>query len=134
MVGPVQDISVDTLSGPRWELALGLLQQGEGSVNLHGLLLRTDPATVTERRRLHIEIDCPFDPSQVGKASHDRLGSVAARHLEGARSTIETACAEDERFADLVADSGMVYEFVHRYGMGSLLVATAGRAGDLSWR
>lgn len=134
MVGPVQDLSVDLLGGPRWELALDLLRRGEGAVNLRGLVLRTDPATAKAGRRLHIEFDCPFDPSQVGKSSYDRLAPVATRDLEGARNIIETACAEDERFADLVADSGVVYEFVHRYGMGSLLVATAGRAGDLSWR
>ena len=134
MVSPVQDLSVDTLDGPRWELALDLLQRGEASVNMRGLVLRNDPATAKASRRLHIEFECPFDPSQVGKSSHDRLESVASRDLEGARQTIETACAEDERFADLVAASGVVYEFVHRYGMGSLLVATASRAGDLSWR
>lgn len=134
MVGSVQDLSLDTLDGPRWELALDLLQRGEGAVNLRGLVLRTDPATAKARQRLHIEFDCPFDPSQVGKSSHDRLESVATQDLEGARHTIETACAEDERFADLVADCGVVYEFVHRYDTGSLLVATAGRAGDLSWR
>jgi hypothetical protein len=134
MVGPAQDLSVDRLDGARWELALALLQSGEATVNLRGLVLRTDPGTEKTRGRLHIEFDCPFDPSQVGKSPHDRLESVAQRDLREARQTIETACDEDDRFAALVADSGVVYEFVHRYDMGALLVATAGRSGDLSWR
>jgi hypothetical protein len=134
MVGPAQDISVDRLDGARWELALEVLQSGEATVNLRGLVLRTDAATEKTGRRLHIEFDCPFDPSQVGKSPHDRLESVARRELREARQTIETACDEDERFDALVADSGVVYELVHRYGMGALLVATAGRSGDLSWR
>jgi len=122
------------MDGPRWALALDLLQCGEEVVNLRGLILRIDPATVKSGRRLHIEFDSPFDPSQVGKSLRDRLESVATRDLEGARRTVEKACAEDARFADLVADSGVANEFVHRSGTGSLLVATAGRAGDLSWR
>lgn len=134
MVGPAQDFSVEPSDGPSWQLALGLLQRGEGPVNMRGLVLRTDPATAKSARRLHIEFECPFDPSQVGKSSHDRLESIAGRHLDGARQRIEEACTADKRFADLVADSGLVYEFVHRYGIGSLLVATAGRTGDLSWR
>jgi hypothetical protein len=134
VVGPAQDLSVDRLDGARWELALELLERGEATVNLRGLVLHTDPATEKAGRRLHIEFNCPIDPSQVGKSPHDRLESVARRELREARQTIETACEEDERFAALVADSGVVYEFVHRYGTGALLVATAGRSGDLSWR
>jgi len=77
MVCPAQDRSVDGLEGPRWELALDLLQRGDKAVNFRGLVLRTDPATAKSRRRLHIEFECPFDPSQVGKSPHDRLESVA---------------------------------------------------------
>lgn len=134
MVGPPHDLSIDQLDGPRWELALQLLRTGDGAVNLRGLVLRVDPATTKAGRRMHIEFECPFDPSQAGRAQHDRLAALAQRDLQEARQTIEMACREDGRFAALVADSGLVYEFVHRYGMGALLVATAGRAGDLSWR
>jgi hypothetical protein len=133
-VGPVEDLSVDRLDGPHWELALELLRSGEGTVNLRGLILRTDPVPPKAGRRLHVEFDCPFDPSQVGRSPHDRLESVARHDLHEARQTIESACDEDQRFGALAADSGVVYEFVHRYGMGALLVATAGRSGDLSWR
>lgn len=134
MEGPAYDLLVDKMEGPRWELGLDLLERGEGAVNLHGVVLRSDLATLKAGRRLHIEFDCPFDPSQVGKSLHDRLQAVATRNLEDARRIVEAACAEDERFADLVAGSGVIYEFVHRYGTGALLVATAGRTGELAWR
>lgn len=101
---------------------------------MNGLVLSTDPATATSGRRLHVEFECPFDSSLAGKARHERLRSLADDELGGARATIEEACSEDERFSALVSGSGLVYEFVHRSGMGSLLVATAGRTGDLSWR
>lgn len=134
MVGRPQDLSIDRLDGPRWELALQLLATGDGAVNLHGLVLRVDPATAKTGRRMHIEFECPFDPSQVSTAKNERLASLAQQDLQAARQTLEMACREDERFAALVADSGLVYEFVHRFGMGALLIATAGRSGDLSWR
>lgn len=134
MVGPVSQLSIDRLDGPRWELALDLLQSGNAVVTLRGLVMHTDPATATNSRRLHIEFECPFDPSQVGRSTHDRLESLARRDLQNARQAVEKACDEDERFAALVTNSGVVYELVHRYGMGALLVATAGRSGDLSWR
>jgi hypothetical protein len=84
MVGPFQDLSVDNASGPRWEFALSLLQSGEGVVNFRGLVLSCDPAMAKGGRRLHVEFDCPFDPSLVGKSQHDRLGSLAKRDLERA--------------------------------------------------
>lgn len=134
MVGPSKDLAIDRLEGSRWELALELLATGEASVNLRGLVLRVDPATPKSRRRMHIEFACPVDPSQVGKSQHERLESLAQRDLDMARQTIDAVCHADKRFGNLVAESGLVYECVHRYGMGALLVATAGRSGDLSWR
>ena len=134
MGGPVHDLLVDRLDGPRWELALDLLRSGSGAVNLNGLVLSTDPATAAISRRLHVELECPFDPSLVNQAPHERLRVVAENDLGQARATIEEACSLDDRFSALVAGSGVVYEYVHRYGMGSLLVGTAGQTGDLSWR
>lgn len=134
MVGPTQALSVEHPEGPRWELALQLLRDGEQAVEVRGLVLNTDPPTAKAQRRLHVEFECPFDPSQVGKGPHERLRSVAERDLSQARAVIAEVCAEDERFAALVEESGVVYEFVHRYGMGALLVATAGASTDLTWR
>jgi len=94
----------------------------------------TDPATAKAGRRLHIEFDCPFDPSQVGRADHERVKAFGEQELHTARQVIASACHNDDRFAALVQQSGLVYEFVYRYGMGALLMATAGQSGDLTWR
>ncbi|GAA5113883.1 hypothetical protein GCM10023339_18780 [Alloalcanivorax gelatiniphagus] len=82
---------------------------------------------------MHVEFECPFDPSLVNQAPHGRLKFVAKNNLTSACVTIEEACSADERFSALVASSGVVYELVHAYGMGSLLVATAGQTCELSW-
>ena len=68
------------------------------------------------------------------ESRREQLHSLGNRDLEDARSLIQSVCEEDSRFAALVADSGLVYEFVHDYGMGTLLVATARRSGPLNWR
>ena len=133
MVG-IQVLSVDALEGQRWDAALSMLETGDGAVGLQGLVLSRDLATDKAAPLLHIEIECPFDPSQVGRAPRDRLHDIATRSLAAARQTIGDLAQHDRRFADLVAESGQVYELVHRYGMGALLVATAGASGDLSWR
>jgi hypothetical protein len=103
-------------------------------VKVRGLVLTADPPTEKAQRRLHVEFDCPFDPSQIGKGPHERLKSVAERDLREARNVIARVCAEDQRFARLVEESGVVFEYAHRYGMGALLVATAGASGELIWR
>ena len=134
MVSPAEALSVERLEGPRWDLALQLLRDGEAAVRLRGLVLNGDPPKAKTQRRLHVAFDCPFDPSQVGRGPHERLKSVAELDLREARDVIARTCADDQRFATMVEESGVVYEYVHRYGMGALLVATAGASGDLNWR
>lgn len=126
--------SIERLVGPSWEHALRLLESGDGFVELRGLLLRVDPATDTSGRRLHVQIPCSVHPSHVGRAQHLGLERAAQHDLEVARRRLAAACGEDRLLADLVDDSGLVYELVHRQGTAALLVATAGRSGVLSWR
>jgi hypothetical protein len=68
------------------------------------------------------------------EARREQLHALGNHDLEEARGLIQSACEKDVRFAALVADSGVVYEFVHDYGMGTLLVATARRSGPLDWK
>lgn len=126
--------SVERLVGPSWERALQLLESGDGFVELRGLLLRVDPTTDTSGRRLHVQIPCSVHPSHVGRAQHLDLERAGQVDLEAARRRLARACREDERLAALVDGAGLVYELVHRQGTAALLVATAGRSGDLSWR
>jgi hypothetical protein len=66
MVGPPQALSVDTLDGPRWELALELLEKRDGIVDLRGLLLYTDPPTEKGG-------DSAFTSSSTAPLTHRRL-------------------------------------------------------------
>lgn len=134
MVSPRTALNVDMAGGPRWELALESLERGEGAVGLGDLILRTDPATPKAGRRLQIEFACPTGPALSMESRREQLHTLGNRDLEDARSLIESVCEKDARFAALVADSGVVYEFVHDYGMGTLLVATARRSGPLDWK
>lgn len=134
MVGPRTALRVEGPDGPRWDLALDLLESGEAAVGLQDLTLRTDPAPPTQGRRLHIEFPCPSDPALSVEARREQLHAIGNHDLEAARDLIQSVCEKDPRFASLVADSGVVYEFVHAYGMGTLLVATARREGPLSWK
>lgn len=123
-------------NGPGWDLALQLLLSGEAPVGLGDLILRTDPGTPNQGRRLHIEFACPSNPALSTAANLERLQALGDHDLEEARGLIKSACEMDSRFAAIVADSGVIYEFVHNhdYGLGTLLVATARRSGPLSWK
>lgn len=134
MVSPRAALNVSSSEGPRWELALDLLERGEGSVGLGNLILRTVPATSKLVRRLHIEFACPADPAVSMESRREQLHTLGNQDLEDARRLIQSVCEQDARFAALVIDSGVVYEFVHDYGMGTLLVATARRTGPLDWK
>ena len=134
MVSPRAALSVESPAGSRWDLALDLLERGEAAVGLGNLLLRSGPATPKAGRRLHVEFACPSDPALSMESRREQLHALGTRDLEDARRLIQSVCKKDSRFAALVADSGVVYEFVHDYGMGTLLVATARRSGPLDWK
>lgn len=101
---------------------------------LGNLILRTDPATPKAGRLLHIGFECPADPALSMESRREQLHALGNHDLEDARRLIQSVCEKDARFAALVAHSGVVYEFVHDYGMGTLLVATARRSGPLDWK
>lgn len=113
---------------------MGLLETGEGAVGIAHLILRTDPATENAGRRLHIEFACLPDPAPSMASRRRQLHRLGDQGLEDARTLIRSICGQDVRFAALVAESDVVYEFVHDYGMGTHLVATARRSGPLDWQ
>ena len=81
-----------------------------------------------------MEFPCPLDPLRGDGSAPERLGGVATTALTRARELIRSASKADPRFAALVADSDVLYEFVYDYGMGTLLVATARPDGPLTWK
>lgn len=134
MVGPRVALHVDGVTDRRWVAGLDLLESGEATIGLAELALSCDAATERTRRRLHVEFPCPLDPLRGDGPTPDRLGGVATNALTRARELIGDAVKADSRFAALVADSDVLYEFVYDYGTGTLLVATARPDGPLTWK
>ena len=134
MVGPKVALVLDSPSDSRWTAGVELLEGSQAAVALAGLTLATDPATDNTGRRLRIEIACPFEPLMVMDQARARLHATADKDLHEARRVIENASKVDPRFAQLFAESGVVYEYVYDYGMGCVLIATARREGPWVWK
>lgn len=66
--------------------------------------------------------------------ARSRLQATAEKDLDDARRVIDNAGKVDPRFAQLFAESGVVFEYVYDYGMGSVSIATARREGPWVWR
>lgn len=59
--------------------------------------------------------------------------AVARESLRQAHETIDAFAASDETFANLLRDHQSLWELVHDYGMGTVLVATEDEEGNLVW-
>lgn len=59
---------------------------------------------------------------------------MARAAMARAVAQIQAIIASDPRFGELLDRFGSVYEYVHDYGMGRVLVAVSQRDGDLEWR
>jgi hypothetical protein len=118
-VGPRVALQIESVGGPRRDAALDVLETGQAAIGLPGLALSCDPATAHVGRRL--PSSSLATPIQWGGGGHarERLAELASRELDRARSVVEEASASDARFAALVEQSDIIYEFVHDYGMGS---------------
>jgi hypothetical protein len=111
-----------------------VLESGEASVGLAELVFACDPSTQREGRRLHVEFPCRSDPLGAGGSARERLGALGEHELARARKVVQDACDADTRFATLVEQSNVIFEYVYDYGMGTLLIATARPSGPLTWR
>lgn len=98
------------------------------------MILSCEAATGRADRRLHIEFPCPFEPLSARGPARERLSQPAERSLGEARELIDSAREASARFAALLASADVLYEYVHDYGMGTLLVATARPTGPLTWK
>lgn len=76
---------------------------------------------------IHVVVDCPNKPDQVTE-------EMARAALTRAISQIQATIASDPRFGELLDRFGSVYEYVHDYGMGGVLVAMGDGNGDIELR
>jgi hypothetical protein len=91
------------------------------------LTLYRDAAGPAHDCLIHVDVDCPNEPDRV---TEEMARVVMARAV----AQIQAIIASDPRFGELLDRFGSVYEYVHDYGMGRVLVAASQREGDLEWR
>jgi hypothetical protein len=112
--------SVETPTGPRWDLALELLQDGKPIVYANvEVTIMVNEAVVAA-----VESDWS-DPANVDRAS-------ATRDLDRAERVVASLSQESPAFRDLVQPLPLRLELLNNYGMGAVTVATRSN-GATSW-
>jgi hypothetical protein len=119
-------LSVDQPSGERWDLAVDLLERGQGFVSLGPLLLYRVAGGPRPDERVKAEICSNY--------GSDRPPSTHAEAEIAAGLRALDAAMEDPRVAQLVERHGLVREYVQDYGTGRSLLATINADGSLTWR
>jgi hypothetical protein len=117
-------ITIDAPEGPRWELALALIDSGEGPVRLGEVEIWRDVAGPTADGLICMTM-------RVGEHA-DREGGQTA--LLRGRPLADDAASADSRFGRLLDRYGFRWEFVSDYGMGTVLLGEADCRGNLVWR
>jgi hypothetical protein len=117
-------VTVDATEGPRWELALALIDSGEGPVRLGEVEIWRNVAGPTADGVIRMAM-------RVGEHADCEVGLTAL--LQGRRVADEAASA-DPRFARLLDQYGYRWEIVNDYGMGTVLLGEADRLDTLVWR
>jgi hypothetical protein len=115
---------VDTPEGPRWELALALIDSGEAPVRLGEVEIWRNVAGPMADGVIRMTI-------RVGEHA-DREGGKTA--LLTGRRVVDEAASVDSRFARLLDRYGYHWEIVSDYGMGTVLLGEADHRGELVWR
>jgi hypothetical protein len=117
-------VTVDAIEGPRWELALALIDSGEGPVRLGEVEISRNVAGPTADGVIRMIL-------RVGEHDDRQVGQAAL--LQG-RQVADEAASADPRFARLLDQYGCRWEIVNDYGMGTVLLGEADRLGTLVWR
>jgi hypothetical protein len=117
-------VIVDATEGPRWELALALIDSGEGSVRLGEVEIWRNVAGPTADGVIRMTM-------RVGENADREVGQTA---LQQGRRVADEAAAADPRFARLLDQYGCRWEIINDYGMGAVLLGEADRLATLVWR
>jgi hypothetical protein len=117
-------LEVDAPQGPRWELALGLIESGESPVLLGPVELRRGVSGPLADGVISVVVR-----SSTSAPTYE----TARTDVNVARAVIASATAADPRLQDLLTRYGSRWELVDDYGMGTLLLAVVDDAGGVSW-
>ena len=115
---------VDEPDGPRWALALELLERGEYVVCMGlGMTLATEthphPRQLGNLLKVRVQTDRP-----------DSLTSDhAIGEIQNAEVGLEEICQRSPAFAALVADRSKLFELIDDYGMGAVRLAYKDASG-----
>jgi hypothetical protein len=108
---PRGEFQVDTIGGPRWELALSLLEEGK-AVTLCGLTVQ-----LTSNSPLVIRVQSTWRPEETTQTS-------AREDLRRAEAAFKQLSQVTPQLQALVASSRLRFELEYDYGMGALLLCT----------
>lgn len=117
-------LEVRDTGGPRWALALSLLESGEAPFRLGAVRLWRDTTSPSTDGRISVTTEV---------AAANVSEAAALRALREAHETVEAAAAADEAFARLITKHPPRWRIICDYGMGTVLVACEDDHGRLIW-
>jgi hypothetical protein len=118
---------LDAPEGDRWELALDLLRVGGQAVEIGGIVLRRDTAGPLADGLIHADVIASYDPKSLTEQQ-------AHEDVRRGRSVMMNLLEADGRLSDLASEHGLACDYVHDYGMGSVLLATVAGDGSITWQ
>lgn len=115
-------LTVEEPEGPRWDLALDLIENGTEFVILRrGLVVSREASGPVH---LAVVIASGNDPIV-------REGAQAT--IDASREIVDQVAGKDERFSSMLARFGSLWEVVTDDGSGTIQLATTGDDGNLIW-
>jgi hypothetical protein len=117
--------SIDQPDGERWDLALAILAGGEGLVSIGALTLARDASGPRATGQLCVEIRARNTQGSINDA-----GAIA--EIESGLALFD-ALLQDVRFAALVDEHGVTYEYVDDYETGRVRLATVAADRSVEW-
>lgn len=86
MVGPIEALSVESLDGPRWALALSLLESGKAAIRLGSIQVWRSTSGPLADGRMSVTVEVA-----------ERVSEAAAlRALDEAHRIVDAAASRDE--------------------------------------
>lgn len=110
---PWDGLKVESIGDPRWQVALSLIESGEGSVHLGSVTLSHDIAGPASTGLVRIELE----------VSEGTPGPVAAGLLDDLRRHVDELMVDDVRLGVLLRRYGFSCEVITDYGKGTSRLA-----------